>query len=287
MSIFTLLTEPELRELDMDSPLRIVLHRRILSRKPMIRGVFADFYRLCRALDERFFQEARGLRVELGAGVSIVKDFYPDVMVTDIVPADHLDAVVDAQETHFENGSVRAFYGLNCFHHFPDPERFFRELTRVVQPGGGCILIEPYHGPVASIIYKRLFTSEIFDKTCPGWERDCASHGAMVGANQAASYIVFVRDRARLASLFPELEVAYQRPLKNYLRYLLSGGLNFRPVVPAFLDRFLAVVETVLEPLARLLALHQVVVVRRLSDGGADSLLAAPRGESGHESFLR
>jgi SAM-dependent methyltransferase len=267
MSFHTLLTEPELRELDMDSPLRIALHRAILSRKPMIRGVFADFYHLCRALDEQFFGQTAGLRVELGAGVSTIKGLYPDVMVTDLVPAEHLDAVLDAQETRLEDASVRAFYGLNCFHHFPDPQRFFRELTRVARPGGGCILIEPYHGPVASIVYKRLFASETFDKSSPGWSRDAGPSGAMVGANQAASYLVFVRDRDRLASLFPELEVVYQRPLRNYLRYLLSGGLNFRPLVPGMLDRPLSVLERLLEPLAPLLALHHVIVVRRRPGG--------------------
>lgn len=263
MSLANQLIEPELRGLDMDSPQRIVLHRRILARKPMIRGVFTDFYRLCRTLDERFFGAARGRRVELGAGVSVVRELYPDVLTTDVVVAAHLDAVVDAQQTPFADGSVRALYGLNCFHHFADPERFLHELLRICPPGGGCILVEPYHGPLASVLYKRLFRSETFDPRSPGWARERESAGAMVGANQAASYIVFVRDRERLASRFPGLEVVHRRPLTSYVRYLLSGGLNFRPLAPGFLDRPLRLLETWLAPLAPLLALHQVIVVRR------------------------
>lgn len=264
MSLVSLLVEPELRGVDMDSPERIVVHRRILDRKPMIRDVFADFYRRSRALDDRYFGVTPGVRVELGAGVSFLKSMYPDVMSTDIVPAAHLDAVVDAQRTGFEANSVRAFYGMNCFHHFPRKEAFFTELSRVVHPGGGCVLIEPYYGPYAAVLYKRLFTSETFDKAAAAWDQDDAA-GAMVGANQAASFLVFVRDRARFAALFPDLEVAHLEPLGNYLRYLLSGGLNFRPLLPAWAASGVRLAEGLLTPVRPLLALHHVIVVRKRS----------------------
>jgi SAM-dependent methyltransferase len=262
MSLASALSEPELRGVDMDSPERIVVHRRILDRKPMIRGVFTDFYRTCRALDDEFFGDTPGLRVELGAGVSLFKTVCPDVIVTDLVPATHLDAVVDAQATDFPEASVRVLYGMNCFHHFPEKEAFFREMLRIVHPGGGCVLVEPYFGPSASLLYKRLFTSETFDKRAATWNQDAGAR-AMVGANQAASYLVFVRDRARFAALFPGLEIVHMAPLGNYLRYLLSGGLNFRPLVPAGAAGALTLVEALLTPLRRMLALHHVTVIRK------------------------
>lgn len=262
MSLAHVLTEPELRGVDMDSPERIVVHRRILDRKPMIRDVFVDFYRTCRALDDRFFGDTPGLRVELGAGVSFFKTLFPDVMTTDLVPAAHLDAVVDAQATGFADGSVRVLYGMNCFHHFPKKEAFFQEMLRIVHPGGGCVLVEPHFGPCASLLYQHLFTSETFDKRVTSWNQD-DSAGAMVGANQAASYLVFVRDRSRLSSLFPDVEVVHMQPLDNYLRYLLSGGLNFRPLVPQAAAGVLRLTETLLAPLRPALGLHQVIVLRK------------------------
>ena len=45
----------------------------------------------------------------------------------------------------FSDGSVRALYGINVFHHLPSPRDFFRELVRVLGSGGGAVLIEPYH----------------------------------------------------------------------------------------------------------------------------------------------
>ena len=62
-----------------------------------------------------------------------------------------------------------------------------------------------------------------FDKSAASWNQGDGAR-AMVGANQAASYLVFERDRARFASLFPDLELVHAEPLGNYLRYLLSGA---------------------------------------------------------------
>src|SRR5215510_11618311 len=125
MHLASLLAEPELAGLDLESPERILRHASVLARKAVLRSVFEDFYRLYRTLDERCFGNLPGLRVELGAGVSFIKGNYSDVLVTDVKWAPHLDAVVDAQALPYGNESVRALYGLNCFHHLPDPEAFF------------------------------------------------------------------------------------------------------------------------------------------------------------------
>jgi len=151
-------------------------------------------------------------------------------------------------------------YGINCFHHFPDPSRFFDELTRVLVPGGGCVLIEPFHGWVATRFFRRLFDSETFDKTQGPWTSDS---GVMEGANQALSYIVFSRDLDRFHQRHPTLKVVEQRPLHNYIRYLLSGGMNFRSLAPAFMSTPLRLFETAISPLSRWLALHHVIVIRK------------------------
>jgi hypothetical protein len=130
-----------------------------------------------------------------------------------------------------------------------------------VKPGGGIILIEPYHGLFASFLFKRLFRTEGFDKSMPGW--NVPMDGPMNGANQALSYVVFDRDWALFAKRYPQLEIVHQAPLTNYVRYLVSGGLNFRQLAPNFLIPVLKLVEALLSPLRRHLALHHVIVVRR------------------------
>jgi SAM-dependent methyltransferase len=156
---------------------------------------------------------------------------------------------------------VRVVFGQNCFHHFPHPDRFFGELERVLQPGGGVILLEPYFGPFASLLFKRLFTSEGYDKKFPSWETPVA--GPMNGANQALSYIVFNRDRREFERRFPSLKIVHEEPCRNYLKYLLSGGLNFRQLVPYWASPLIRALQWALSPLDRWLALHHVVVLRK------------------------
>lgn len=255
-----LLALPDVADINVDSDDRIVRHAAVLARKPMLREVFTEFHHLFRTLDERYFGKTDGLRVEIGAGVAPVRDSYPDVLATDVVDAPYLDRVLDAQAMDLPDDSVRALYGQNCFHHFPEPRKFFAEVERVVAPGGGVILIEPYHGPVASQLYKRLFASEGFDKAMPGWE--APSEGPMNGANQALSHIVFVRDRATFEESFPGLEIVHEEPLSNLLRYLLSGGLNFRQLVPDAGVPAIKAVERLIRPILPVLALHHIVVLR-------------------------
>jgi Methylase involved in ubiquinone/menaquinone biosynthesis len=259
-----LLALPDVADLNVDSDDRIIRHSAVLARKPMLREVFTEFHHLFRTLDERYFGKTDGLRVEIGAGVAPVRDSYPDVLATDVVAASHLDRTLDAQAMDLPDSSVRALYGQNCFHHFPQPDRFFSEVERVVAPGGGVILIEPYHGPVASLLYKRLFASEGFDKTMPGWE--APSDGPMNGANQALSHIVFVRDRATFEARFPDLEIVHAEPLGNLMRYLLSGGLNFRQLVPDIGIPAIKAMEWLVRPILPLLALHHVIVLRHRWD---------------------
>jgi len=257
-----LLSEPSLNEFDVDGLERLELHEKILERKRMLREVFFEFHHSFHRLADRYFN-VEGLEIELGAGIAPMRNSYPEVLATDIVFTEQLDRALNAEAMSLEDGSVRAFYGQNCFHHFPHPDRFFAELQRTLKPGGGAILIEPYHGCLASFIYKRLFTSEGFDKRFPTWETPSA--GPMNGANQALSYIVFVRDRDVFELKYPDLEIVAEEVCSNYPRYLISGGLNFRQLLPDLLIPLIKLTEKLLYPVRRLLGLHHIVVIRRKS----------------------
>jgi SAM-dependent methyltransferase len=256
-----ILAARETSRIDIDSSMRIESHKAVLQRKVMLQELFREFHGLFIALDQQFFQNTRGLQIELGAGISPIRDDYSQVLATDVVEAPHLDRTLDAQAMDLQSNSVRALYGQFCFHHIPEPARFFEEVVRVVRPGGGVILIEPFFGPFASFVFKRLFSSEGFDKTMAGW--NVPMTGPMSGANQALSYIVFDRDRTLFRRKYPLLEIVHQAPLTNYLRYLLSGGLNFRQLVPDRLFPVLKLLEGALQPARKILALHHVIVIRK------------------------
>jgi SAM-dependent methyltransferase len=260
MGVRTLLMEPDVAGVDVDSGERIVQHRRILLRKRMIREVFFELYTLLATLDAENFGPEGGKRVEIGSGSSLLKTMLPDIEQTDIVPCEGLDRVVDAMDMPYATGSLKAVFGIHCFHHFPDPYKFLSELARVSRIGGGAILIEPYFGPIASFVYERLFKDESFDKSASALMEH---RGPMSGANQALSYIVFKRDREKFDAMFPALELVVMKPIENYLRYVVSGGVNFRQFLPDICIPILKGIETGLSPLKRWLALHHVIVIRK------------------------
>jgi SAM-dependent methyltransferase len=132
-----LLKEPMTRSLDVNASEMSIAHRQVLLKKHCLRRLFQGFYAQCHELDQQHFGTCEGMRVEIGSGSSIIKEFLPDVTTTDIKPLPFVDMVVDAQDMPFENNSVRALYGINVFHHLPQPRSFFKELNRVLQPGGG------------------------------------------------------------------------------------------------------------------------------------------------------
>ena len=254
------LQEPEVSGCPVDSLDRFEAHRSVLRRKALIRGVFDEFHQTFAQLDHRYFSSA-GSVIELGAGVYPVRETVPGVLATDVVPAAHLDRVLDAGAMDLPDASVHAFYLQNVFHHFPQPSRFFAELERTLLPGGGAILIEPASGPLATLLYPRLFTTETYDKHAAGWETPLG--GPMSGANQALSYLVFDRDLARFQAEHPTLEVVHRDVLANWPRYLLSGGLNFRPIFPSAGAGLLKLLEHLIAPLRRVLGLHRVIVLRK------------------------
>lgn len=264
------LREPSLRGLDVEGVDRVARHLELLERKPLTQNVFEEFYRTCLALEKEHVSVQSGLRVELGAGVSFFKKLSPDLLVTDVSPARHIDRVLDAQKMDLPDQSVRVVFGINCFHHFPNPRAFFGELLRVLVPGGACVLIEPAPTPLSSFIHRRLFSTEIYDPGAPQWS--APDRGVMRGANQALSTIVFRRDRALYQRDFPDLPVVEDRPVLNGIRYLLSGGLNFKSFIPASAAGVLRSLEKAGSFVASLWALHHAIILKRTAGPSGQTL---------------
>jgi len=257
-----LLSEPALNNVDPDSPEFTLAHRRILETKPLTRAVFTDFYRRCCSADERYFGASRShARVELGSGAGFMKEVAPDVYTSDVKFLPFVDLVARGEELPFADSSLRAVYAINVLHHVSDPRSLFRELTRVLAPGGGVVMIEPYYGPVARFLFQRLFTSEAYEPHAREWSEHGRDQPAS-GANQALSYVILRRDRARWEREFPQLELVLDQP-HTHLSYVASGGVNFRQLVPNGMVNAVSRLERLLAPIDRWLALQHTLVVRR------------------------
>ena len=91
----------------------------------------------------------------------------------------------------------------------------------------------------------------------------------MSGANQALSYLVFDRDLRRFRAEHPSLEIVHRDVLPSFVRYLVSGGLNFRSLLPDFASPLLKAGEFLLSPLRHVLGLHRVIVLKKRPPQGA------------------
>lgn len=255
-----LLKDPSVKSIDVDGNDRLIVHSKMIAQKPILQEVFTSFHHTFQRLD-KYLLSGEGKRVELGAGVAPIRDSYPDVLASDILPGPNLDLVLNAEMMDLPDKSVRVLFGQNCFHHFPHPDLFFKELERVVVVGGGAILLEPYHGPFATLLFSNMFKTEGFDKNLSSWETPVL--GPMNGANQALSYIVFKRDIEIFKNKYPNLDIVRIETCPNYLMYLFSGGLNFRQLIPNWAVPLLKVLQKVLSPFDRWFALHHVIVIQK------------------------
>jgi SAM-dependent methyltransferase len=255
------LKDDRLKNIDANSPDLVEIHHKILSERKYMQDVFREIYR--NMVDcENNFLSGEGLKIEIGASGGFLKKYYPEIITSDIKPTPYSDIVVDALSMPFEDNTVKVIFGINCFHHFNDPDIFFNELKRVLVSGGGCILCEPYYGWFSSIFYNSLHEEEYYDKKMQTWKNKMS--GPSIGANQALSYIVFKRDFELFSSKHPELKIVYEKSLNNYLRYIVAGGLNFKPLLPyrgfKYLLKFM---ELLLMPFRRYLALHNIIVIKK------------------------
>lgn len=253
------LQDPRVRALDVDGVDFSVAHRRVLQSKPLMQRLFRDFYRQCREMDERLLT-GTGVRIEIGSGAGFMGEAFPDVIMSDVKPLPFVQLVCRGESLPLRDASVRALYAINTFHHLPSPAGFLAELVRVLSPGGGAVFIEPYFGPVARWTFKRLHSSETFDAAAD-WVAP-PNAGPFSRANQALSYIVFVRDRARFEREFPGLELVADVP-HTHVRYVLSGGVNFRQLVPDAAEPIVMALERVTSPLRSFLSLQHTIVLRR------------------------
>jgi SAM-dependent methyltransferase len=147
----------------------------------------------------------------------------------------------------------------NVFHHLARPRRFLAEAARCVRPGGALALIEPWVTPWSQLIYTRLH-HEPFAPGATSWE--FPPSGPLSGANGALPWIVFERDRARLLAEFPAWRLREVTPIMP-LRYLLSGGVSLRSLMPGWSFGLWRGAEGLLEPYMGDLAMFARIVLIR------------------------
>ncbi len=214
---------------DLDDPATTLLHAEIIQKKPFLRKLYVDFYK---QLEKVVSNPEEKVLVELGSGAGFIKEVISNAITSDILELPNVDKVFSALEMPFEKASVDAFFMFDVLHHITDPRAFFREALRCLKIGGRIVMIEPANTLWSRFIYKN-FHHELFD-TQAKWELDSLQEtGPLSHGNGALPWIIFSRDRRIFENEFPSLRIVRMRN-HTPLRYLLSGGLTLRQLVPSF-----------------------------------------------------
>lgn len=251
-----LLAHPLTASLHVDDPATTELRKRIIAAKPFLKAIYDEWYELV----AKELPAGEGLAVEFGSGGGYATRFIPGLVTSETFPSPGIQLVSSAQAMPFADGALRAIVMTNVLHHLPKVRLFFAEAKRCLRPGGKIVMIEPWVTPWSRLIYKR-FHEEPFEPDATDWE--FAGNGPLSGANVALPWILFARDAKKFQGEFPDLRIEGVRPFLPF-RYLISGGVGMRSLMPGFTHQAWAGLERLLEPHSGRMGMFALIVLRRV-----------------------
>jgi SAM-dependent methyltransferase len=241
------------------SPEWFAAQRSMIRSKPLVRRCYDLWCELLLADADSVPAPWSGYPVlELGSGSSYIKEIRPDIITSDVA-AGIADMVIDGRKLPFADNSLRAIFLTHVFHHIPDVERFLREASRVLVPGGVISIVDETHTPFARFFFGKVHP-EPYNDRAQSWS--FAEGNSMLDSNQALTWIVFDRDRARFEREFPEL-IFEQRRYLPWFGYLMSGGVNLRTFFPAFLTPVIDATDNFLRRFDSVFAIHWHMTIRK------------------------
>lgn len=251
--MLNILKHPLTRDLNLDDPRTTLLRRQIIKEKPFLNNIYQDWYSWIVAE----LSSKDGLVVELGSGAGFLDEYIPGLVTSEIFPCPFVKMVLDGCALPFADGSLRAVVMVDVFHHIPDAELFLSEAQRCLCSEGRILMIEPWVTAWSRLVYRYLH-HEPFDPEAKEW---CfPSSGPLSGANSALPWIVFDRDRGHFERKFPELcvhEILIEMPF----RYLLSGGISLRSLMPSFSFRLWKSIESFINPLSDKIGMFAKIIL--------------------------
>lgn len=178
--------------------------------------------------------------LEIGSGVSPLKNFVPTVLTSDVLDLEYLDIVFDCHDIaelySIPDHSLDIITLTNVLHHLRDPMQFLTTATKKLVAGGEIYIVEPYFSVLSYPLYKLLHHEPVdFDILRPQLAK---VDGPLSSSNQAMPYMIFFSRpawRQELADCYALEKTQYG--FFTSLAYMMTGGISRAFPVPAWMYR--------------------------------------------------
>ncbi len=178
--------------------------------------------------------------LEIGSGTSPLKQFYSNIITSDVLDLDYLDLVFDCHEIDkldtIKDSSLDVITLTNVLHHLKSPIAFLNRAATKLKSDGKVIATEPFFSVLSTAIYKYLHHEPVdFDTHEPELTE---VRGPLTSANSALPWLIFFRRRDWLQRLDENFVIA-SLSLQPFsaLSYMITGGISRKLPVPHFLYR--------------------------------------------------
>ncbi len=217
-------------------------YRKIWESKSVLRAVYRDYYsRITNYCND-------GLTLEIGGGSGNLKDSLNEVISVDILYAEWLDVIADAQLLPFKSDTFQNIILFDVLHHIQYPKQFLSEASRVLLPGGKIIILEPAITPVSWFFYNFIHHEPVLLKCNPLIDGEIDPNRDPYMSNQAIPSLLFGKYQSEFNKYFPELIISHKE-LLSLLAYPLSGGFKKWSLITKSLVKPLLNLENLLAPL--------------------------------------
>ena len=117
---------------------------------------------------------------------------------------------------------------------------------------------------ISRFIAKNIHKDEYYDTNELEWDKKEKS-GVLSNANQALSHNIFERDKYLFEKRYGQkLQIIEKKYIINGLRYILSGGLNFKQLFPTSLTFILVFFEKIITPFAKYWCPFRMIVIKKI-----------------------
>ena len=207
--------------------------------------------------------------IEVGSGSGLSKEFIKskNYLITDFTDKEWLDKkMIDALNTNLVSNSFDFVIASNMIHHVPYPMLFFKEMDRILKPGGHMIIQDVNCSLMLKLLLV-LMNHEGYDSTVDVFDKRkiCTDPQDLWAGNNSIPNLLFDNEK-KFEKEVNQFKVIFHN-YSEFLTFINSGGVVskiFYLPLPNFFLKLFYFIDTILCKLApSFFALQRQIVLKK------------------------